>query len=190
MHDIKTVIENIQELYQNNSALAILKDFERVLDELDLYAYKNWQDGELAYGPKTERYWITAGFMWPRDQMPDPVGAKRLADIGCKIKYKKSHLIEPRPIRTIEDMRPGTKKGQLDHKPIWVVEITMPRKIAFEMYKGYMDKMRNDSERVSEILKTTQPPSGMAAPQPPMAQAPAAPPTNMNAGMTPPIGGI
>ena len=26
----------------------VLKDFERVLDELDLYVYKNWEDGELA----------------------------------------------------------------------------------------------------------------------------------------------
>ena len=45
MHDILDVIQNIQDLYENNSSLAVLKDFERVLDEMDMYVYKNWQDG-------------------------------------------------------------------------------------------------------------------------------------------------
>ena len=74
MHDILDVIKNIQSLYENNSSLAILKDFERVLDESDLYVYDNWLDGEIAYGPKVERHWITVGFMWPRNKMPDPSG--------------------------------------------------------------------------------------------------------------------
>ena len=38
MHDILDVIRNIQDLYENNSSLAVLKDFERVLDEMDMYA--------------------------------------------------------------------------------------------------------------------------------------------------------
>ena len=41
MHDVLDIIKNIQTLYENNSSLAVLKDFERVLDELDLYVYKN-----------------------------------------------------------------------------------------------------------------------------------------------------
>ena len=48
MHDILDVIQNIQDLYENNSSLAVLKDFERVLDEMDTYVYENWEDGELA----------------------------------------------------------------------------------------------------------------------------------------------
>jgi hypothetical protein len=46
MHDILDVIRNIQDLYENNSSLAVLKDFERVLDEMDMYAYENWENGE------------------------------------------------------------------------------------------------------------------------------------------------
>lgn len=177
MYDILEVLQNIDDLYENNTSLAILKDFERVLDEMDVYAYENWEDGELAYGPQVDRHWITAGFMWPKDQMPNPVAAQRLQDLGCRIKYEKSHLVEPRKIRTPEDIRPGTKKGKLDRKPIWIVEIQMPKKIAFDMYKGYMDKMKAEEGQVSEAPKAGTPVPGGAP-------APVAPPGGM-----PPAGG-
>jgi hypothetical protein len=164
MHDILDIIRNIDDLYENNTSLAILKDFERVLDEMDMYVYENWEDGELAYGPQVDRHWITAGFMWPKEKMPNPTAAKRLLDLGCKVKYEKSHLIEPRKIRSPEDFRPGTKKGKLDRKPIWIVEIQMPKKIAFDMYRGYMDKMKEEHQ-ASETPKAGTP----LAPQQPMA---------------------
>jgi len=167
-HDILDVIRNIEELYENNSSLAVLKDFERVLDEMDMYVYENWEDGELAYGPKVDRHWITAGFMWDKDKMPNPVAGKRLTELGCKVTYQKSHLLEPRKIRTHEDIRPGTKKGHLDRKPIWIVEITMPKKIAFDIYKGYMDKMKNENK--TEDAQPTQTTSAM-----PMNPAPTSP---------------
>jgi hypothetical protein len=160
----------------------VLKDFERVLDEMDLYAYENWENGELAYGPQVDRHWITAGFMWPKEKMPNPVGAKRLQDLGCKIKYERSHLVEPREIKTQEDFRPGTKKGKLDRKPIWIVEIQMPKKIAFDMYRGYMDKMKAEtqpSEEKPKVPNPTMPPAGAMPPgmppMPPAAPAGAAP---------------
>ena len=156
MHDIIDVITNIQELYENNSSLAALKDFERVLDEMDMYVYKNWIDGELAYGPKVERHWITAGFMWPLDKMPDPMAAKRLMEIGCKIGYQKTHLMEAREIKKPDDIRPGTKNGKMDRKPIWMVEITMPRKLVSDIYKGYMNRMR---EELGNEGMQTQPPT-------------------------------
>lgn len=148
-HDILDVIRNIQDLYENNTSLAVLKDMERVFEEMDMYVYQNWLDGELAYGPRVDRHWITAGWMWPTDKMPDPVAAKRLTELGCKVLYQKSHLIEPRKIRTHEDIRPGSKKGKLDRHPIWVVEIQMPKKVAFDIYRGYMDKMKNEDKEIT-----------------------------------------
>ena len=171
MYDILDVIKNIQELYENNSNLGVLKDFERVLDEMDLYVYKNWEDGELAYGPKVTRHWITAAFMWPRDKMPDPVGGKRLLELGCKIKYEKSNLVEPRKVRNPDDYRPGTRKGKLDTQPIWIVEITMPKKLAFDIYKGYMDKMKEDMS--DDIRPETK--EGGVPPAPAAQATPAAP---------------
>jgi hypothetical protein len=175
MHDILDVIQNIQDLYENNSSLAVLKDFERVLDEMDTYVYENWEEGELAYGPRVDRHWITAGFMWPQNKMPDPTAGKRLMELGCKISYQKSHLIEPRKIRTAEDIRPNSKKGRLDRHPIWIVEIQMPKKIAFDIYKGYMDKMKNEG-------KTGEAPKSAVAANAAGGPAPTAP------GMTPGAG--
>ena len=87
--------------------------------------------------------------MWEHSKMPNPIAAKRLTELGCKISYQKSHLVEPRKIRTPDDLRPGTKKGKLDRKPIWIVEVQMPKQIAFDIYKGYMDKMKNENRATS-----------------------------------------
>jgi len=192
MHDIIDVINNIQTLYENNSNLAVLKDFERVLDEMDTYVFENWADGELAYGPRVDRHWITASFMWPQDKMPDPSAGKRLTDLGCKVRYQKSHLLEPRKIRTHEDIRPGSKKGKLDRKPIWLVEIQMPKKVAFDVYKGYMDKMKNENQAGSAPTEAQGP--AMAAPTTPAAPGGMAPPGGAPAGGAPaggaPAGGM
>ncbi len=180
MHDILDVIRNIQSLYENNSSLAVLKDFERVLDEMDMYVYENWEDGELAYGPKVDRHWITAGFMWPKDKMPNPEAAKRLTELGCKVLYQKSHLVEPRQIKTEDDLRPGTKKGKMDRHPIWIVEIQMPKVVAFDIYRGYMNKLKNESQISIEQGGGTPPPSGaggMPPPAPAGAPAPAGVPS-------------
>jgi hypothetical protein len=178
-HDILDVIKNIQDLYENNSSLAVLKDFERVLDEMSVYVYENWEDGELAYGPKVDRHWIKVGFMWPHDKMPNPVAGKRLTEIGCKVTYQKSHLVEPRKIKTEGDMRPGTKKGKLDRHPIWIVEVQMPRKVAFDIYSGYMNKMKEDYKGddvpAKDIAAATPAQQPAAAPAPAPGGAPAAP---------------
>jgi hypothetical protein len=143
MIDQLDIIENINTIYSSNSSLSVLKDFERVLDEMDLYVYDNWIDGELVEGPIISRHWIKVSFMWPRNKMPDPMGAKRLLDYGCKIGYEKSHMLEPIKVKSPDDFRPGTKKGKIDRKPVWVVHISMPKELASEMYDGYMSMMKN-----------------------------------------------
>lgn len=139
MHDILDIIKNIENIYDSNTAFTVLKDFERVLDELDIYVYQNWQDGELADGPKISRHWVTCSFMWPYNKMPDPMGGKRLLDYDCKVKYIRSSLIVPRKIRDPDDIRPGTKKGKLDLERIWIVEIQMPKTLIADIYSGYME---------------------------------------------------
>ena len=176
MIDVLDIIKNVQTIYENNSSLGILKDFERVLDELDLYVYANWFDGEIAYGPKVDRHWITVGLMWPKNKMPDPIGGKRLLGIGCKVLYTKSHFILPRPIKKQSDIRPGTKKGKLDHHPIWIVEIQMPKEVAFDIYRGYMNKMKNENKHEATTNESTPviPPNAMQ-PQMPNAMQPQMP---------------
>ena len=78
MADIKDIIQNIEQIYGSNNSLNMLKDFERVIDELDVYVYDNWIDGELVEGPKESRYYIQCTFMWSKENMPEPNGGKRL----------------------------------------------------------------------------------------------------------------
>ena len=126
-------------LYAVGPTLGILKDFERVLDELDVYVFKNWQDGELLEGPKDHRHFVECSFMWPEDMMPDPSGGKRLLDRGCKVTYAQDTLFKPREIKGPEDYRPGTTKGKIDGHPIWIVNIKMPKELIGNFKHGKED---------------------------------------------------
>ena len=76
--DYWQVADNIRDIYLSDGSLTTLLDFERVLDEVDIYAFKNWEIGELVAGPDIGKYRVTVTFMWPEKLMPDPRGAKRL----------------------------------------------------------------------------------------------------------------
>lgn len=161
MQDTVDIVQNIERVYDSNTAFQVLKDFERVIDELDVYVYDNWEDGELASGPKISRHFVTCTFMWPRNKMPDPMGGKRLLDYDCKVGYLKDYIIKPRKIRDPDDIRPGTKKGKLDRDPIWLVEIKMPKKLIADIYGG-STKM----EELATEPATQTPQAGEMAPQP------------------------
>lgn len=150
MHDIIDVIKNLQTLSENNSAFKVLKDFERVLDELDIYVFKNWEDGEIIAGPDVNRYDVTCKLMWDRDNMPDPEAGKRLSEYGCQVIYAKEEILIPRKIKEPGDFRPGTKKGKIDAHPIWTVTITMPKKLLQDVEVGKDNKENN---RMAELMK-------------------------------------
>jgi len=148
MYDQKDIIKNISTIYDSNSSLRVLKDFERVLDQLNLYVFKNWEDGELISGPNISRHWVECSFMWPYKDMPDPMGGKRLLEYKCKVTYSKDILETPRPIEDPGDIRPNSKKGIIDEHPIWVVSIRMPKDLMFEMFKG---SMRDSNEKEVDL---------------------------------------
>lgn len=147
MHDIVDIIKNIESLTTSDDSFKILKDFERVIDDLDLYVFDNWEDGELVIGPIIHRHTVTCKFMWMYKNMPDPIGAARLLDYGCKVTYQKENLMVPRKVLKPGDFRPGTKKGKIDARPIWIVSITMPKKLMQDIYQG---QKRQQSEYVSD----------------------------------------
>ena len=149
MADIKDIIANIENVYGSNNSLNLLKDFERVIDELDTYVYDNWIDGELVQGPIESRYWVQCTFMWPKERMPEPQGGKRLLDYGCKVQFAETKLAKVRKIKKPDDIRPGTKKGKIDQEEVWMVKITMPKKLMNDINRGYRNL---DKNKVEDIL--------------------------------------
>lgn len=156
MYDIVKIIENVKTIYESNNHIRVLKDFERVLDELDLYVFENWAEGELVSGPNVSRHTVECSFMWPKDKMPNPQAGRRLLDYNCKVTYQKDFLVQPRKIESTDDYRPGTKKGKLDQLPIWIVNIAMPKSLMYDMYKGYLRNV--DQYMLDQIDQTTTQP--------------------------------
>jgi hypothetical protein len=136
---IHDVIENTKEIFMTDSSLATLCDFERVLDELDLYVFAHWKEGELVEGPVYEKYFVTCTFMWPYKLMPDPRGGERLLDYDCEVYYSKDTLEYPIKIESPDDFESGTKMPKMGKKTVWLVKIVMPKKLMQEIQQGSLD---------------------------------------------------
>lgn len=137
--DYWAIADTIKTIYMSDGSLTTLLDYEGVLDEVDLYAFKNWILGELVEGPTVERYTVACTFMWPGHLMPDPRGARRLLPFDCKIKFKKTTMKVPRNVESEEDFRPGVNKPILDDMPVWLVEITMPKDLIADIRSGSIE---------------------------------------------------
>ena len=136
---ISDVIENTKEIFMTDSSLDSLMDFERVLDELDTYVFKNWKLGELVEGPIYEKYFVTCTFMWPKKMMPDPRGGERLLSYDCEVYYAKDMLEYPIKVEDPDDFDAGTKMPKMAKKPIWLVTIVMPKKLMQEIKQGSLE---------------------------------------------------
>lgn len=136
---ILDVIENTKEIFMADSSLNTLLDFERVVDELDLYVFKHWKEGELVQGPEYEKYFVTCTFMWPYNRMPDPSGGKRLLDYDCEVYYSKDILEYPVKVETPDDFVPGGKMPKMKKVPVWLVKIVMPKKLMQEIQQGSLE---------------------------------------------------
>lgn len=137
--EIQDIIDNTKNLYMTDSALETLMDFERVLDELDIYVFDNWSKGELVEGPIYEKYFVTCTFMWPYKFMPDPRAGERLLDYKCQVRYKKTELRYPVTVDDPDDYRSGTHMPKLAKKPIWLVEIVIPKQLMREIHRGSVE---------------------------------------------------
>jgi hypothetical protein len=137
--DYWQVADNIRDIYMSEGSLLTLLDFERVLDELDIYAFKNWDIGELVEGPVVTKYRVSCIFMWPKNLMPDPRGGRRLLPFDCEVKYKKTTIKIPIKINDPSDYQPGTHKARIVEKPIWLVEIVMPKSLMSDIRTGSIE---------------------------------------------------
>lgn len=122
---------NLSKILDSKNTLDVLLEFESMLDSVNIYAFKNWQYGEVVDGPKLGRHWVTVTLMYPTKLMPDPNGAKRLLNYDCKVNYRKADYITPIKIKTQDDLEvneDGKRVPKMIKKGVWLIEITMPRR--------------------------------------------------------------
>jgi hypothetical protein len=143
---VKMINDQIRKISETNTLLDMLLEFEKVLDDCNLYAYKNWIFGELVEGPKLSRHWISAKFMYKHNQMPDPDGAKRLLARDILVKFRKDTLLTPVKVKSFDDIKIEIRPdGSQRHRtktvsnPVWIVEICMPRKFVDEFFTDIVE---------------------------------------------------
>lgn len=142
--DYWQVADNIRDIYMSEGTITTLLDFERVLDEVDVYAFKNWEIGELVAGPEISKYRVACTFMWPEKLMPDPRGGRRLLPFDCEVSYRKVEMKIPVKIKDPSDYRPGTAKARIIEKPVWLVEIVMPKSLMSDIRTGSIEMEDQD----------------------------------------------
>ena len=175
---LKDVIENTKQIYMTDSSINTLLDFERIIDELDIYTFDHWKQGEIVEGPVYEKYFVTCTLMWPYKRKPDTRGAKRLAEYGCVIKYRKDILEYPIKIKAPKDFEPGTKMPKLGKAPVWLVTITVPKKLMQDIHQGSLELESEtiDSEDIEQSYEQgLDDKMYQQAPSPTAPVAPAAP---------------
>lgn len=148
---VKILNDQIKKISETNTLLDMLLEFEKTLDSMDLYAFANWNEGEVLEGPKLDRHYMTVKLMYPQSKMPDPSGAKRLLNRDVLVKYSKDTLLSPRRVRNFDDLivevsPNGEQKyrAKTDSEPVWIVEIKMPRRFVDE-FNADIVEMDEDS---------------------------------------------
>jgi hypothetical protein len=137
--DYVSIIDTVKGIFTSDGSMAVLLDFERVLDEADLYAFRNWELGELVQGPVVKRYNVGCMFMWPYKLMPDPSACKRLINLGCRVYWKKTKINVPVEVEDPDDYQPGTRYPKMKPKTVWLVYIEMPKEIMDDIREGSID---------------------------------------------------
>ena len=137
--DYPGIIDTIKGVFTSDGSISTLIDFERVLDEADLYAYKNWDLGELVDGPEIRKYSVICTFMYPFKLMPNPRGGVRLTNVGCTVHFKKTKIKVPIEIKDPSDFVAGTRYPKMAEREVWLVRIAMPKQLMNEIREGSID---------------------------------------------------
>lgn len=137
--NIKDLLNNTKDIFMTDSAVNTLLDFERVIDELDVYTFDHWKQGELVEGPIYEKYFVKCTFMWPYKKMPDPRGAVRLGEYDCEVTFKEDYFEHPKKVKSPNDFEPGTKVPKTIKTPVWLVDIVMPKQLMQDIEQGALE---------------------------------------------------
>jgi len=137
--DFVSIVDTIKGVMTSDGTMSTLLDFERVLDQCDLYAFKNWINGELVQGPDVGRYNVSCVFMWPYKLMPDPKAVKRLLKMGCKVQWDKTEIEVPVKVTNPDDFIQGTNYPKSAKRKVWLIQITIPLEVMDDIKEGSVD---------------------------------------------------
>lgn len=151
----------VARLKDNESLIDVLIAFEGFLDDLDLYAFKNWIDGEVVAGPEVTRYWVSVTLKYDYNKMPDPMGGMRLIKYDATIKYKLSHELVAKDVVEPSDFDDDfARRPKIDRTPIWLIDITIPRRFIEEV-----DDIFIQQEEEEDIIEPSNEQNGTQQPQ-------------------------
>jgi hypothetical protein len=127
--DLDSIKQTLVNISKGESLLDTLLEFERTLDNAEIFAYKNWILGELVEGPNIERYWYKTVWMYPYALMPDPNAGLRLTKLGAKVSFSKGTFSKPVKVRGPGDWAdPESKRAKMAEHEVWLVTIELPIK--------------------------------------------------------------
>lgn len=150
LDSIKTTLVNIS---KGNSLLDTLLEFERTLDNAEIFAYKNWILGELVEGPNISRYWYKTVWMYPYAMMPDPDAGLRLTKLGAKVSFRKGTFSKPVKVTGPADwVNPETKRAKMAHHEVWLVTIELPLKYINHGLDELDDVIQQDIDQTNADL--------------------------------------
>jgi len=151
--DLDSIKKTLVSISKGNNLLDTLLEFERTLDNAEIFAYKNWILGELVEGPIISRYWYKTVWMYPYAMMPDPDAGLRLTKLGAKVNFRKGVFNKPVKVHGPEDWaNPETKKAKMAEHPVWLVTIDMPLKYINHGLDQLDDVIAMDIENTNEQL--------------------------------------
>jgi hypothetical protein len=189
MENYEEVSNHLENIYFSPTLMKVLVDFERVLDEGELFAYENWILGELVDGPNISRYDVKCVFLYPEKIVPSSKATKRLVKLGCTFKSRKTkikvrlELLDPTDY-TLEDV--PEKRVE---KTVYLIEITVPKELMNDIRQSYnemanemIDTKSIDEEYEMDLQEDSE--DSEQAPEEQMAQDPM-----MDMGMGPDMGG-
>lgn len=130
---------DIELLHDSPHLLTLLVGVENILDELDVYVFENWIDGEIVDGPRVRRFWIDITLQYPYRKMPDPRAALRLLKHGVRVDFRKAK-IDGKSLEesASNDQETSEEKTSSDNK-VWLITVSVPRRLMADLSNEEFD---------------------------------------------------
>ena len=129
-----TIYKNTKNVNENYGKLDAAMEVAAFMDQIGAFAFDNWIDGELVFGPQVEKYYVTIKLMFPNKMPPNPAVFERLSNLECMIDLEEDTYKRVSLIKNDDNIQPieysaqnGFQKKVFEHK-VWIVTIRVPQR--------------------------------------------------------------